>query len=791
MRTSPSMSKEVSPRTMIPLHNPFAHATAPSRTTTLSVPHPPLTGARSPGYPSHSYSHSTSPSTGSGSLTETQNHATPLMMISPTQISSASLNAQKRAYRQRRKDPSCDACRERKVKCDATETSACSECSSRNHKCQFTKETNRRMSSIKQVQDLQSQIAELTQLNSRLQTKTTGGDLADYERPDSKRRLSDVHIGTAPGPQRITAPVMRNFDHVRDNIRVHSRGIFIANQQHNGSTSSLISTMPEVPPRADTAILSRDYIESIHEWYPVLHWPTFQREVDEMYAGKSFAGKTKDWIGLFFAVLACGALHVSPNSQSATQSSDGSVYFDCATQALMPWTQDPSIQYAQAAFLLSVYATERNRRSLGSMWLSTAARAGQELNMHSAINMGSVIESETRRRLWWAIYTRDRITCLDSHRPMLLSEDDCEVTLPTPIEGSYIQPVGLTRTSSSSAPGSGPLDVLQMARLYAPLYQALKSSIITPQKLNSFDEDFRAKMSLLPEPLRTGSSAALDTKALPPLFTLLSSQFHLYRRNLTPLCRVHERADALSRCISIAQDTAKYISRTLHSPTRPDSKQTWHTKVALVASNMMCLHLWRCMLVLCFRGDYDAAFLCLHLSSAIGKTRRINGECGRHMIFFVDQLLSRMRSGHGDPQQLEHDEEILAYVSGDIQSNIEHSWVWTDTNPMLPKPSQHSSCHTRRSHGGDEPMRDAYPLRTSAGSPDQNESEWDDWPRLEHMVRQLVEENRPRTATYYSTPHNPMKRVQLGPEARPAPIPAPLPNSAPSSTSRISIANII
>lgn len=33
--------------------------------------------------------------------------------------------------------------------CDATETSSCSECSSRSVKCQFTKETNRRMSSIK------------------------------------------------------------------------------------------------------------------------------------------------------------------------------------------------------------------------------------------------------------------------------------------------------------------------------------------------------------------------------------------------------------------------------------------------------------------------------------------------------------------------------------------------------------------------------------------------------------------------------------------------------------------
>lgn len=214
-------------------------------------------------------------------------------------------------------------------------------------------------------------------------------------------------MGTLLAPERVSAPILSNFDYVRNNIRSYSRGIFNIPHLRSSVPIETSLALPEVPLRVDYAHLSQSYHDSIHGWYPAIHWPTFQHEVDELYIARSFQNMSREWIGLFFAVLACGTL-LPASGPSGAATARGKTFFDMAIQTMTPIPEDLRFTHAQLALLLSIFATESNMRSAGSMWLAFAVRIAQELSLNSENGSWPIFEAEMRRRLWWAIYVRDR-----------------------------------------------------------------------------------------------------------------------------------------------------------------------------------------------------------------------------------------------------------------------------------------------------------------------------------------------------------------------------------------------
>ncbi|KAK3847767.1 MAG: fungal-specific transcription factor domain-containing protein, partial [Linnemannia gamsii] len=207
--------------------------------------------------------------------------------------------------------------------------------------------------------------------------------------------------------------------------------------QKEAMISQMEGEMP-LPPRDLADHLIDTYFSYVHSNMPVLHKPTFMR----LYRSPDpFKRPPGVLLNAMFAIASRFSTH--PEIVGHDPEAFGDEYFDRAKR-LVDFEYELPRQSSIQALLLMVIYRFTSAKSGGRVWvmLGMATRMAQDLGMHrnSARWHLPPLETEIRKRLWWACYVMDRWVSACLGRPVAIDDNDCDVSFPSVVEQDWADP---------------------------------------------------------------------------------------------------------------------------------------------------------------------------------------------------------------------------------------------------------------------------------------------------------------------------------------------------------------
>ncbi|KAI0182464.1 fungal-specific transcription factor domain-containing protein [Xylaria flabelliformis] len=438
----------------------------------------------------------------------------------------------------------CDRCRSKKIRCDGIRPT-CSQCSNVGFECKTSDKLSRRAFPRGYTESLEERVRQLESEVRELK------DLLD-EKDEKIDMLSKIHGHRSPStrssasPKPILKPDRDSGPPVKQDVfRVQATPLLLGVEnsdsyfmgsssgrafietfkrkiQENGKPCGdfnpeaflhiqgcypLVAKPPShslrVPPRLFSDRCVNVYFQEWAPLFPVLHKPTFLHLYED-FASDSDKVKNNYKLAQLYLVFAIAAL--SSDHPDLEQIAACEIQWRKALDAIM---MDNTMHTLQCLVLALVYCTIRADYKRLQHYKAIAVGLSHRLGLHQSQKRFSfgTLTIETRKKVFWTLYTLDCFSAAILGLPKLMREDDIHAEYPLDMDDEYVTEKGFQPT----LPGehtriSSALALFRLSRILAQVleknYPAAASHDLSLQQMSLLDAELQAWDESLPTHLK-------------------------------------------------------------------------------------------------------------------------------------------------------------------------------------------------------------------------------------------------------------------------------------------------
>ncbi|RPD61888.1 hypothetical protein L226DRAFT_72642 [Lentinus tigrinus ALCF2SS1-7] len=204
----------------------------------------------------------------------------------------------------------------------------------------------------------------------------------------------------------------------------------------------------EYPERDLADKLVDAYFARFHFLMPVLDKPDFIRRYRYLMDHQDdthFIRANTAFVALVCSVFAVASRFVDdPRLASSDNHPDesgmGMVYHERALILHYISGASMQVEHVQCFLLMSSFLCSVNCLPQAWLLVGQAVRAAQDIGLHRSPRRLTIspVEKETRRKIWWGVYTLDRMLALALGRPLAIEDADCDVEIPVELDDELL-----------------------------------------------------------------------------------------------------------------------------------------------------------------------------------------------------------------------------------------------------------------------------------------------------------------------------------------------------------------